>query len=310
MLRLPVLRRDIGIVLCRCCATGIQVLCVERDRLRVGDNPPGFAQTLSQTCSNRKIVSLRPLLPRLTPGLLTRTIRCLGGKTRLPNFCFHLETLAAMSDDEFGSDDWGDVDEEALIAAANQVEQEQEITSSNSSVPVSRPPPPASLPVAFVRQRQGTPAAGGTSDTPLFLDDDFDNSDDEFRDPPRVIRAAPAARSSLVRSSSGSFRQSTLFGGVAEEDGSQPSSTPVQRSWPLVNTQEPPTHHKIDREAAKTWIYPANVPHRDYQYSIVSRALFSNVLVALPTGLSPHPAASRVFPALGRTDWLDHSRSW
>jgi len=294
MLRLPLLGRDIGIVLCRCCVTGVQVLWVERDRLRVGDKPPSFAHTLSRACSNRRIVGLRPLLPRPTPGLLTRTVRCLGGKTRLPNFCFHIETFAAMSDDEFGSEDWGDVDEEALIAAANQAEQEQAITSSNSSIHVSRPPPPASLPVASVCQKQGNPGAGGTSDAPLFLDDDFDNSDDEFRDPPRVIRAAPAApaaHASLVRSSSGSFRQSTLFGGVVEDGGSQPSSTPVQRSWPLVNTQEPPTHHKIDRETAKTWIYPANIPHRDYQYSIVSRALFSNVLVALPTGLSPHPAA-------------------
>ncbi|RPA96135.1 P-loop containing nucleoside triphosphate hydrolase protein [Choiromyces venosus 120613-1] len=194
-----------------------------------------------------------------------------------------------MSDDEFGSDDWGDVDEEALIAATNQVEQEQVITSSNPSLPASRP-----LPVAPPQQKQSNPGASGTSDAPLFLDDDFDNSDDEFRDPPRVITAAPAARNSLVRSSSGGFRQSTLFGGIIEQNGSQSSSTPVLRSWPLVNTQEPPTHHKIDREAAKTWIYPANIPHRDYQYSIVSRALFSNVLVALPTGLGKTLIAATV----------------
>ncbi|KAG0635729.1 hypothetical protein HOY80DRAFT_1004045 [Tuber brumale] len=198
-----------------------------------------------------------------------------------------------MSDDEFGSEDWGDVDEEALIAVVNQVEQGQAITSSSSSIPVS-PPPPASLPVSPPQQKQSNPAAGGTSDAPLFLDGDFDNSDDEFRDPPRVVRAAPAARTSLVRSSSGGFRQSTLFGGIVEENSSQPSSTPVLRSWPLVSTQEPPTHHKIDREAAKTWIYPANIPHRDYQYSIVSRALFSNVLVALPTGLGKTLIAATV----------------
>ncbi|PWW74458.1 P-loop containing nucleoside triphosphate hydrolase protein [Tuber magnatum] len=199
-----------------------------------------------------------------------------------------------MSDDEFGSEDWGDVDEEALITATNRAEQEQAITPSSSSIPVSRPPPPASLPVAPPQQKQNNPAAGGTSDAPLFLDSDFDNSDDEFRDPPRIIRAVPTARASLVRSSSGGFRQSTLFGDIVEENGSQPSSTPVLRSWPLVNTQEPPTHHKIDRAAAKTWIYPANIPHRDYQYSIVSRALFSNVLVALPTGLGKTLIAATV----------------
>ncbi|CAL5333513.1 unnamed protein product [Camellia sinensis] len=41
----------------------------------------------------------------------------------------------------------------------------------------------------------------------------------------------------------------------------------------------------IDAEAAKTWIYPVNVPLRDYQLSITRTALFSNTLVALPTGL-------------------------
>lgn len=42
---------------------------------------------------------------------------------------------------------------------------------------------------------------------------------------------------------------------------------------------------KIDLEAAKTWIYPTNMEKRDYQYNIVQKSLFNNVLVALPTGL-------------------------
>ncbi|XP_057793601.1 DEAD-box ATP-dependent RNA helicase FANCM isoform X2 [Salvia miltiorrhiza] len=41
----------------------------------------------------------------------------------------------------------------------------------------------------------------------------------------------------------------------------------------------------IDAEAAKTWIYPVNIPCRDYQLSITRTALFANTLVALPTGL-------------------------
>ncbi|XP_034676196.1 DEAD-box ATP-dependent RNA helicase FANCM isoform X2 [Vitis riparia] len=41
----------------------------------------------------------------------------------------------------------------------------------------------------------------------------------------------------------------------------------------------------VDAEAAKTWIYPVNVPMRKYQLSITKTALFSNTLVALPTGL-------------------------
>ncbi|KAK0554680.1 3'-5' DNA helicase [Tilletia horrida] len=42
---------------------------------------------------------------------------------------------------------------------------------------------------------------------------------------------------------------------------------------------------QIDTEAAKTWIYPTNKSFRDYQFNIVQKALFNNVLVALPTGL-------------------------
>ncbi|KAG0323600.1 hypothetical protein BGZ99_002696 [Dissophora globulifera] len=48
---------------------------------------------------------------------------------------------------------------------------------------------------------------------------------------------------------------------------------------------ESPTHHLIDRQAALTWQYPVNYPRRDYQYSIIRRALFTNTLVSLPTGL-------------------------
>lgn len=180
-----------------------------------------------------------------------------------------------MEDNDFGSDDWGEVDEEALVAAATQAEREQEVT-------ISQGPPP--------------PDRGGSGDVPFFLESDFDDSDDEISDAPAVamtMRNPPIRQDSSQ--SRGALRQSTLLGGrVPEPAGSQSGQSPVQRSWPLVGTQEPPTHHKVDLEAAKTWIYPTNVSHRDYQYSIVSRALFSNVLVALPTGLLPM-CASHMF---------------
>ncbi|WFD28396.1 DNA helicase [Malassezia nana] len=41
----------------------------------------------------------------------------------------------------------------------------------------------------------------------------------------------------------------------------------------------------LDEEQAQTWIYPINKPLRSYQLNIVKKALFHNVLVALPTGL-------------------------
>ena len=41
----------------------------------------------------------------------------------------------------------------------------------------------------------------------------------------------------------------------------------------------------FDPEAGEIWIYPTNYPIRDYQFNIVQKALFTNTLVCLPTGL-------------------------
>ncbi|MCJ1424091.1 3'-5' DNA helicase [Sticta canariensis] len=81
------------------------------------------------------------------------------------------------------------------------------------------------------------------------------------------------------------LRQTTLFGAQAQEVSAQSQST-RKRNWPLANREEPPTHHKLNRDALGTWVYPTNLGTiRDYQYSIVARGLYHNMLVALPTGL-------------------------
>ena len=41
----------------------------------------------------------------------------------------------------------------------------------------------------------------------------------------------------------------------------------------------------FDVDAGQLWVYPTNYPVRDYQFNIVQKALFRNVLVCLPTGL-------------------------
>ena len=80
-------------------------------------------------------------------------------------------------------------------------------------------------------------------------------------------------------------RQTTLSGTQAPEVSSQTQTT-RKHNWPLANREEPPTHHKLEREALSTWVYPTNLGTiRDYQFNIVAKGLYHNLLMALPTGL-------------------------
>ncbi|KAF3919613.1 hypothetical protein ABW20_dc0103996 [Dactylellina cionopaga] len=161
-----------------------------------------------------------------------------------------------------------DLDDELLIAATREYEEanKQGTPATNKQrSPVNR----------TGRTPKRTPKATITEEDYGDLLDDIFSSDiiDEELDFGPVTD---------VNKTSGNLRQRTLFGDVA---GEEEANETTARSWRLVNHNEPPTHHKIDREAAKTWIYPTNVSHRDYQFNITKRALFTNVLVALPTGL-------------------------
>lgn len=82
------------------------------------------------------------------------------------------------------------------------------------------------------------------------------------------------------------LRQTTLFGRPSANGQVPPSQVNKRYNFVVDQKQEPPTHHKLDHEALKTWVYPTNLGTiRDYQFNIVQRGLFSNLLVALPTGL-------------------------
>lgn len=194
--------------------------------------------------------------------------------TRLPatsNFAPKISGIetAEMDSDSFGSDDFGDINDEELIAAATQAEQQ--------TARLYKPPQQTS------RHNQCDNESGvGGGVHNLFLPGDFDDSGDELPDAPAHSLNSGTQGPSV---SQGALRQATLFGGRVSEGSQSGHSAPRQvHNYPLSNTQEPPTHHKIDVEAAKTWLYPSNVSHRDYQYTIVHKALFSNILVALPTG--------------------------
>lgn len=81
------------------------------------------------------------------------------------------------------------------------------------------------------------------------------------------------------------LRQMTLFGDAAQGISSV-SQAAKRHNWPVANKSEPPTHHVLNSDALKTWIYPTNLGTiREYQFNIVARGLYHNLLVALPTGL-------------------------
>lgn len=54
------------------------------------------------------------------------------------------------------------------------------------------------------------------------------------------------------------------------------------------------THHALNYLNTHSYLYPTNLPLRDYQVNIVHKALFENVLCALPTGLGKTFIASTV----------------
>jgi ATP-dependent DNA helicase MPH1 len=76
-----------------------------------------------------------------------------------------------------------------------------------------------------------------------------------------------------------------LFGGRAPEEVSASQAKKVH-NFIVDLPPEAPTHHALNEEALRTWVYPTNLGTiRDYQFSIVKNGLYHNLLVALPTGL-------------------------
>ena len=118
-----------------------------------------------------------------------------------------------------------------------------------------------------------SPPPQGTSDGPIPISSQPEKGLDGLAQSTQHRLVAPQAN----------LRQTTLFGTQAQEVSTQSNR---KHNWPLANREEPATHHKLDIEAMKTWVFPMNLGTiRDYQYSIVARGLYHNLLVALPTGL-------------------------
>ncbi|KAI0160379.1 type III restriction enzyme [Xylariaceae sp. FL1272] len=169
-----------------------------------------------------------------------------------------------MFSDGFEGDDI--VLDDFVVAATTQP-RFSNLTVSNQSVPThpnALERTNSSSTVEFDKTSRGLPAA--------------------LRNQSRPSAFRPSAP---VSSQAISYRQTTLFGQTLQTDQESAASQPTgNRVFRVDKQPEPPTHHELDSEALKTWVYPTNLgPSRDYQYSIVKNGLFNNTLVALPTGL-------------------------
>lgn len=104
---------------------------------------------------------------------------------------------------------------------------------------------------------------------------------------PRHISSYPLTLSSRQKpvTLGGNLRQTTLLGATIHGSTVQDQESQLRiQSDPRPG--EPSTHHKLKHDAFNTWVYPTNLGAiRDYQYNIVQKGLFNNLLVALPTGL-------------------------
>lgn len=173
---------------------------------------------------------------------------------------------------EFGDEfdgEFDDIDEAALIEATAQVEAQSRLS------------------------RCSLQSRGGSIDSPAK-----DFGDNDHYSQQQYLQT-------WRESNGASLRQTTLTGAILCENirpspsqgtasrhnpNRQESQLPMASNrYPLIanQIQELPTHHRLDLDAVKTWVYPTNLEHRDYQFNIVQGGLFNNLLVALPTGDNP-----------------------
>ncbi|KAI9834746.1 MAG: 3'-5' DNA helicase [Sarea resinae] len=203
--------------------------------------------------------------------------------------------MADEVEDDF--DDFGEVDDDDLILAVHQAEQRPAASplSANSTGRATkrrRLNGAKDSKVSFPsRNYQSTsrPSSilNGKSRSPNGLDTPVDE-DDAFDPAPHRVReqfASVRAQKPYSKGAQSGLRQMTLFGGTASGPR-ETLQTDKRHKSPVATQDEPPTHHMLHREALKTWVYPTNLGTiRDYQFNIVQKALYNNLLVALPTGL-------------------------
>ncbi|KAG5930099.1 3'-5' DNA helicase [Claviceps africana] len=192
-----------------------------------------------------------------------------------------------MDDDDFSDDFSDDIADEDLFEALNQTSSSVRAHSSSNTIPresQQRRKPDSFSAAAEVLEN--LPSDAFSSPEPEFSGSGTAGGESGPSKAFRDTTNGPRQRNGLARTGSASFRQTTLFGTVAQEMAPPLTQNPSQRVYIADRPREVASHHEMDREAMQTWVYPTNLGAiRDYQFSIVKNSLFNNTLVALPTGL-------------------------
>lgn len=208
------------------------------------------------------------------------------------------------------SDDWDDdIADEDLITALTQASQDRPAATFSSTSAGASMSKVSSMTVSSNIEKSSSSRHGSSTvnhispagkatlnrDTVIDLDDIDDllaeDFDDSFAKPrtnmhPRFPPRSVPSGQAQTGNSAQNFRQTTLWGNALEDKEAPQSQAPSRRVYRADLPPEIPTHHSLDHDALKTWVYPTNLgPVRDYQFSIVKNGLFNNTLVALPTGL-------------------------
>ncbi|KAK3844377.1 MAG: hypothetical protein J3R72DRAFT_77715 [Linnemannia gamsii] len=128
------------------------------------------------------------------------------------------------------------------------------------------------------RTGSGSFGANGNSNVPPSFNNNNNNNNNN--------RNANNGFATLKKTNSNNINGNYNAAIIPRADPTNDFATDIYRSPEIpVQPAQKPTHHTIDNRAILTWQYPINYPKRDYQYNIIRRALFTNTLVSLPTGL-------------------------
>ena len=199
-----------------------------------------------------------------------------------------------MEVDEFGEEDWGELDDSVL-------EQLADLEHRGVSNAPARPAPQnlqqrnlfgETIQAQAGPSRYGANAFNGPSNSNEKVNAVVNKKWDRtaFAKSAAKRKGSDNKGKGAARRGKGKGKGKARARDYDDDEDEDMEDEDIDLNDPLYDPEEaagPPKPMKLqpDREACKTFVYPLNKPLREYQYNIVAKALFTDTLVALPTGL-------------------------